>query len=1111
MNPGLKRFNGVVFGAVLCLLVSVGSVTAANRKERRQLGVPLYTMETDHFRINYHKGVEYVAKRVGCMLEELYDVYTKHYSLVLPEKTEVLVTNSPEQMDNFASSNTNLISIAANDFGYNLRGSGNYLRDVVAHEFAHIVSINAGLKAPGWLLGVQVGKFSHPNNFNSDIGSGGRTDAFHVMPFEALPPWFFEGIAQYESLQMGGDRWDTHRDMILRTLALNDKLLSWDRMQVFTGRGDDYEKTYNHGFSLVRYIAEHHGRTALVGIMRESSKMFRINFDRSITRALGIPARQLYHEWRESLKQRYQLQLDSIGEQVYGRKLNEEGFDVSWPRFAPGDEKVYFLSNGDHDYSYKKLALYSYTFVDTVEDDKRVSKAPLPIQGFYDIHEPSRQAVYVSAKSPKSKMRYKSGGKRVYDAFIDSLPPEEEQGFFESLFQKGTERQVTEKKSVYAASFSPDGDRLAVAVGLNDRFFLGIVDTAEESTPYRHYPDPNDTSSAIQTIYSLDWSPDGHRIAFSYVQHWGDRKIGIYDTLEHTFRTICDTRHDERDPRFSPDGKRLYFASDRSGVFNIYRYDLDSHVLERLTNVTGGAFQPDISEDEKRLVYINYDKDGYGVYLLDSVAVLETQAVDTGDAVTFDKRCGDTRTVFTAPTKYNRFPRQFLLVPTVFGEETVTDEDNVYEGVSVLKAGAVMYLFDPFDWISGNELGAYFFVEPSKLFKFFDSKNIINPEVNYDFGVFGNTEYLPFGLSAEYMQRGIAGEDVFYSVTGELLHLDYNLSPRWLTLWASKSLSSFSNIPVKLSGVASYNWYNVHLFVEEYPRSAFVYSAAKGFRFGAYLTHTSKKTDRLFWMSPVGRAVKVAYDFYGQRLQDEEEQFDSEWHVNYNDYTYHQISASYKQGWKMPWSKKQRLYLDARGTVVEPTKVTEDTLIAQGRDPVIPSFYEPIGWLPGYTYYYRRVVPKAQTEGDSIVDTVLLSGNALTQLKLSYRFPLWPRDINRKLGFLFFERIYGAVNAYAGAAWHTPSDALKYDRGDWLTAIGAEIRLEAQSFYRYPLTISLRWDRGLDEPAPIGGDRFTLTVGFSFDDWGLIEYPDYLRTPGTTNAAGRRFVGGWNQ
>jgi hypothetical protein len=32
-----------------------------------------------------------------------------------------------------------------------------------------------------------------------------------------MPFWFAEGTAQFESYRMGFDRWDTHRDMLLRT------------------------------------------------------------------------------------------------------------------------------------------------------------------------------------------------------------------------------------------------------------------------------------------------------------------------------------------------------------------------------------------------------------------------------------------------------------------------------------------------------------------------------------------------------------------------------------------------------------------------------------------------------------------------------------------------------------------------------------------------------------------------------------------------------------------------------------------------------------------------------------------------------------------------------
>jgi hypothetical protein len=69
----------------------------------------------------------------------------------------------------------------------------------------------------------------------------------------------------------------------------------------------------------------------------------------------------------------------------------------------------------------------------------------------------------------------------------------------------------------------------------------------------------------------------------------------------------------------------------------------------------------------------------------------------------------------------------------------------------------------------------------------------------------------------------------------------------------------------------------------------------------------------------------------------------------------------------------------------------------------------------------------------------------------------------------------------------------KFNKSDWLSSVGAEVRLEALSF-DFPLAIKVRWDRGLNRVAPIGGDRFTLNIGFSFDNWEYIEEPDYNRT-----------------
>jgi hypothetical protein len=66
-------------------------------------------------------------------------------------------------------------------------------------------------------------------------------------------------------------------------------------------------------------------------------------------------------------------------------------------------------------------------------------------------------------------------------------------------------------------------------------------------------------------------------------------------------------RAQEIDPVFTPDGRYLIFASDRSGIFNLYAHELATRRLYQVTNVLGGAYEPSISPDGSKLLYTGFD------------------------------------------------------------------------------------------------------------------------------------------------------------------------------------------------------------------------------------------------------------------------------------------------------------------------------------------------------------------------------------------------------------------------------------------------------------------------------------------------------------------------
>ncbi len=75
---------------------------------------------------------------------------------------------------------------------------------------------------------------------------------------------------------------------------------------------------------------------------------------------------------------------------------------------------------------------------------------------------------------------------------------------------------------------------------------------------------------------------------------------------------LTDVTHDralDRDPAWTPDGKWLLFASDRTGIYNVYAWRPGE--LRQVTNVVFGAFEPQPSPDGTQLALVTYSARGY--------------------------------------------------------------------------------------------------------------------------------------------------------------------------------------------------------------------------------------------------------------------------------------------------------------------------------------------------------------------------------------------------------------------------------------------------------------------------------------------------------------------
>lgn len=118
--------------------------------------------------------------------------------------------------------------------------------------------------------------------------------------------------------------------------------------------------------------------------------------------------------------------------------------------------------------------------------------------------------------------------------------------------------------------------------------------------------------ATIPAVGSPRISPDGRRVAYTLTR--ADLTRSDYDTDLWLVNTdgshslqLTRSKGDEEHPRWSPDGSRLAFLSDREGRSAIYVIDPDGGEAERLTDEPAGIYSFEWSPDGKTIAFLRQD------------------------------------------------------------------------------------------------------------------------------------------------------------------------------------------------------------------------------------------------------------------------------------------------------------------------------------------------------------------------------------------------------------------------------------------------------------------------------------------------------------------------
>jgi TolB protein len=168
----------------------------------------------------------------------------------------------------------------------------------------------------------------------------------------------------------------------------------------------------------------------------------------------------------------------------------------------------------------------------------------------------------------------------------------------------------------YNPTWSPDGREIVVST-VNWGFVMSRSGIGElwaidvSSGTRRRIETPGD---AVQP----SWSPGGHRIAYWTVSRGGQRDVWTTPAQPDSGSgggavAVTSDPAVDWDPVWAPDGRHLYFASDRGGTMNLWRVAIDETSgavrgpPEPVTVPAGWAGHSSVSADGRRLAYVSGD------------------------------------------------------------------------------------------------------------------------------------------------------------------------------------------------------------------------------------------------------------------------------------------------------------------------------------------------------------------------------------------------------------------------------------------------------------------------------------------------------------------------
>lgn len=609
------------------------------------------TIETPHFRIHYHDGLESEASELARVAEEVHGPMGEVLGWEPREPTHVTLVDRTDRANAYATVlpyNQIVIYPVRPALFQSIGDYRGWLRTVFVHEYAHVLGLDPvrGYSAVTRRIFGRVGVPLTP--------LGAFFWFFAAPPNLFLPPWVHEGQATNleTDLTGRGRKGSTWYRMIYRSDVAAGTVPPLDRLGGDFPEWPSFSSRYIYGARLLQWVQERHGRQALGALFRGHSGRFPYAIDAPPARVTGLTYQGLYREMTADLEAEFRPEIGELRAQGLTpyRVLTSSGFSAAGPLWEGNRSLLYTRAD-----SYGPPSL------------RRI--------GLTDAGE--RGSEEVLAERPGSQSRpMRLSGDRIAFPRVEVSRPAAGGLLYTDLYAfdargRGLER-LTRGARLREADWSGEAQAFAAVElrGPEQRLvLLGLTPDGRGGAPGPLLAEPGVRYDAPR------WSPDGTRIAFSRKTEEGHSRLAVLTVATGEVRLLTPEGSQAGFPAWSPDGRELAFAWDRTGIFDLYALDPDSGRCRRLTRVLGGAFEPDWSPDGSRLAFTAYSHRGFDLALLDLADALGEEAPASVPEALSPRRATEPAAAEGRP--YSPWPR---VLPTFWLPDLLADHAGLGAG-----------------------------------------------------------------------------------------------------------------------------------------------------------------------------------------------------------------------------------------------------------------------------------------------------------------------------------------------------------------------------------------------------------------------------------------------